>query len=133
MYITLSRFRVEGDGAEFDKWILPLADKMRALPGNVLYRVLHDPLDPEARVLTEVWETEDDHLAHLVDPDHVEIIAIGSEKGMRDVYVHHWSKAEGHIERGRNRTEQRLADREERSEMYRLIDELRTSRGLATS
>ncbi|MDV6271335.1 putative quinol monooxygenase [Rhodococcus globerulus] len=133
MYITISRFRVEGDGETFDKWLLPLADKMRALPGNVLYRVLHDPLDPQARVLTEVWETEEDHLAHLVDLDHVEIIAIGSEKGMRDMYVHHWSKAEGHIERGRSRTEQRLADRTERGEMYRLIDEFRVSRGLSTS
>jgi quinol monooxygenase YgiN len=130
MYITLSQFRVEGDGTAFDEWLLPLADKMRALPGNILYRVLHDPRDPQARVLTEVWRTEQDHLDHLVDPDHVEIIALGSEMGMRDVYVHHWSHAEGHIERGRERTEHRLADRDERSEMYRLIDELRAARGL---
>ncbi|MFE5703952.1 putative quinol monooxygenase [Rhodococcus koreensis] len=133
MYITLSRFRVEGDGQAFDNWLLPLADKQRALPGNVMYQVLHDPHDPQARVLTEVWETEDDHIAHLTDPDHVEIIALGSEHGMRDVYVHHWSRAEGHIERGRNRTEHRLADRDERSDMYHLIDELRTARGLPTS
>ena len=133
MYITLSQFRVEGDGAAFDQWFLPLADKMRALPGNVLYRLLHDPRDPQARVLTEAWETEQDHLSHLVDPDHVEIIALGSEKGMRDVYVHHWSRAEGHIERGRERTEYRLADRGERGEMYRLIHEFRVSRGLPTS
>jgi quinol monooxygenase YgiN len=133
MYITLSQFRVEGDGAAFDQWFLPLADKMRALPGNVLYRMLHDPRDPQARVVTEAWETEQAHLDHLVDPDHVEIIALGSEMGMRDVYVHHWSQAEGHIERGRERTEGRLADRTERGEMYRLIDELRAARGLPTS
>jgi quinol monooxygenase YgiN len=133
MYITLSEFRVEGDGAAFDAWMLPLADKMRALPGNVLYRVLHDPRDPAARVLTEVWETEQDHLDHLVDTDHVEIIALGSEMGMRDVYVHHWSRAEGHIERGRERTEHRLTDRNERGEMYRRIDEFRTARGLSAS
>jgi quinol monooxygenase YgiN len=113
--------------------MLPLADKMRTLPGNVLYRVLHDPRDPAARVLTEVWETEQDHLNHLVDPDHVEIIALGSEMGMRDVYVHHWSCAEGHIERGRERTEYRLADHDERGEMYRLIDEFRAARGLPPS
>jgi quinol monooxygenase YgiN len=130
MFITLSQFRVEGDGAAFDEWMLPLTDKMRALPGNVLYRLLHDPRDPQARVLTEAWETERDHLNHLVDPDHVEIIALGSEKGMRDVYVHHWSQAGGHIERGRERTEYRLADRGERGEMYRLIDEFRAARGL---
>jgi len=35
------------------------------------------------------------------------------------------------IERGRERTEQRLADRNERSEMYRLIDALRAARGLS--
>jgi quinol monooxygenase YgiN len=133
MFITLSRFRVEGDGAAFDEWMLPLTDKMRALPGNVLYQLLLDPRDPEARVLTEVWETEQDHLNHLVDPDHVEIIALGSEKGMRDVYVHHWSRAEGHIERGRERTEYRLANRGERSDMYRLIDEFRAARGLPAS
>jgi hypothetical protein len=46
------------------------------------------------------------------------------------VHAHHWSRAEGHIERGRERTEQRLADRDERGEMYRLIDELRAARGL---
>jgi quinol monooxygenase YgiN len=133
MYITISQFRVEGDGDAFDAWLLPLADRMRALPGNVLYRVLRDLLDPSGRMLTEVWETEDAHLAHLVDPDHVEIIALGSEMGMRDVYVHHWSNAEGHIERGRSRTEQRLTDRNERGEMYRMIDELRSARGLPTS
>jgi quinol monooxygenase YgiN len=133
MFVTISQFRVEGDPDAFDAWLLPLADRMRALPGNVLYRVLHDPVDLASRVLTEVWQTEDDHLAHLVDPDHVEIIALGSEMGMRDVYVHHWSRAEGHLERGRGRTEQRLADRDERSEMYRMIDELRTARGLPTS
>ena len=120
MFITLSQFRVEGDGAAYDEWMLPLTDKMRALPGNVLYRLLHDPRDPQARVLTEVWETEQDHLNHLVDPDHVEIIALGSEKGMRDVHVHHWSNAEGHIERGRERTEFRLADHDERGEMYQI-------------
>lgn len=133
MFITLSQFRVEGDGAAFDKWLLPLAEKMRALPGNVLYRLLHDPRDPQARVITEVWETEQDHLNHLVDPDHVEIIALGSEKGMREVYAHHWSHAEGHTERGRERTEYRLDDRTERAEMYRLIDEFRAARGLPAS
>ncbi len=46
MYITPSQFRVEGDGAAFDEWLLPLTDKMRALPGNVLYRMLHDPRNP---------------------------------------------------------------------------------------
>lgn len=50
--------------------------------------------------------------------------------GTRDVYVHHWSRAEGHIERGRERTEHRLADRDE---MYRKIDELRAARGLPAS
>jgi len=49
------------------------------------------------------------------------------------VYVHHWSRAEGHIERGRERTEYRLADRGDRGEMYRLIDEFRVSRGLPAS
>jgi quinol monooxygenase YgiN len=130
VYITISRFSVEGDGRAFDDWFIPLADKMRSLPGNVMYRLLHDPLDAAGRVVTEAWATEDDHLAHLVDPDHVEIIALGSEKGMRDVYVHHWSRAEGHIERGRERTEGRLADPNERGEMYRLIDEFRAARGL---
>ena len=77
MYITLSEFYVEGDGVAFDAWFLPLADKMRALPGNVLYQLLHDPQDPTRRVVNEVWETEDDHLAHLIDMDHVEIIALG--------------------------------------------------------
>jgi quinol monooxygenase YgiN len=133
VYITISQFSVEGDGEAFDAWFIPLADKMRALPGNVIYRLLHDPLVSESRVVTEVWATEADHLAHLVDLDHVEIIALGSEKGMRNVYVHHWSEAEGHIERGRERTEGRLNDPNERGEMYRLIDEFRAARGLPVS
>jgi hypothetical protein len=62
--------------------------------------------------------------------DHVEIIALGSDKGMRDVYVHHWSEAEGHLERGRERTEARLDDPNERNEMYRRIEEFRLARGL---
>ena len=37
------------------------------------------------------------------------------------------------IERGRERTEHRLIDRNERGEMYRLIDEFRTARGLSVS
>lgn len=130
MYITLSEFQVEGDGEAFDGWFMPLADKMRALPGNVLYQLLHDPRDPSRRVVNEVWETEEDHLAHLIDMDHVEIIALGSEMGMRNVYVHHWSHAEGHLERGRERTESRLNDPNERDEMYRRIEEFRQSRGL---
>jgi quinol monooxygenase YgiN len=130
MYITLSEFSVEGDQEAFDAWFLPLADRMRALPGNVLYQLLHDPRDTGRRVVNEVWETEADHLAHLIDLDHVEIIALGSEKGMRDVYVHHWSEAEGHLERGRERLETRLEDPNERSEMYRLVEEFRQSRGL---
>jgi quinol monooxygenase YgiN len=133
VYITLSEFFVEGDGVAFDAWFLPLADKMRALPGNVLYQLLHDPQDPTRRVVNEVWETEDDHLAHLIDMDHGEIIALGSDKGMRDVYVHHWSEAEGHLERGRERTEARLDDPNERNEMYRRIEEFRVARGLPVS
>ena len=133
MFITLSRFRVEGDGAAFDEWMLPLADKMRVLPGNVIYRLLHDARDPQARYITEVWDTEQDHEYHLVDPAHVEMIALGSEKGMRDVYAHHWTRAEGHIGRGRERTEHRLADTGSRGEMYRLIDEFRAARGLPTT
>jgi quinol monooxygenase YgiN len=131
MYISLSRFRVEGDGQAFDAWLLPLADKMRALPGNVLYQLLHDPVDSDVRVLTEVWETEADHHGHLIDMDHVEIIAMGSEMGMRDVTVHHWSQAEGHIFRGSERTEhQRGADEPFRDEMYARISEFRKQRGL---
>jgi quinol monooxygenase YgiN len=132
VYISISRFRVEGDGDQFDRWLLPLADKMRALPGNVLYQVLHDPLDSEARVLTEVWETEADHHAHLIDEDHVEIIAMGSEMGMRDVAVHHWAQAEGHTYRGSERTEHaRGATEPFRDEMYARIAKLRESRGLS--
>jgi quinol monooxygenase YgiN len=133
VYVTISQFDLVGDGDEFDAWYLPLADKMRALPGNVFYRLLHDPLDPNRRVVTEAWETEEAHLAHLIDPDHVEIIALGSEQGMRNMYVHHWAQADGHIERGRERTEARWADRQDRAEMYRLIDEFRLARGLPPS
>ena len=132
MFITLSTFRVEGDGAEFDQWMLPLADKMRALPGNVLYWLTRDPRDPQTRYISEAWESEQDHEHHLVDPAHVEMIALGSEKGMRDVYANHWSRAEGHTGRGRARTEHRLADTGARGEMYRLIDEFRADRGLPT-
>ena len=130
MYITLSKFRVEGDAAAFDAWMLPLADKMAALPGNVLYWFEQDVRDPQTRYISEAWETELDHERHLVDPAHVEMIALGSEKGMRDVFANHWSQAEGHIGRGRPRTEHRLADTGARGEMYRLIDEFRAARGL---
>jgi hypothetical protein len=78
-------------------------------------------------VVNEVWETMDDHLAHLLHPVHVDMIAFGSDRGMRDVFVHHWEQAEGHIARGRERTEQRLDDPSERHEMYRKIDEARRS------
>jgi quinol monooxygenase YgiN len=130
VFITISEFTVDGDNDAFDAWLLPLADKMRALPGNVLYRVWRDPRVASSRVLTEVWETEADHLAHLVDADHVEIIALGSEYGMRDVHVHHWAQAEGHIEKGRPRTEDRQDDTAHRAEMYELVEKLRAARGL---
>ena len=60
MYITLSQFRVEGDGTAFDEWFLPLADKMGALPGNILYRMLHDPnpaLREQAALAWCTWES----------------------------------------------------------------------------
>jgi len=130
VFITISQFTVDGDDDAFDDWILPLADRMRALPGNVFYRVWRDPRVPNSRVLTEAWDSEANHLAHLVDPDHVEIIALGSEMGMRDVHVHHWTRAEGHIEKGRPRTEDRQDDTADRAEMYRLVAEFRAARGL---
>jgi hypothetical protein len=34
MYITLSQFRVEGDGTAFDEWLLPLADKRSVMPSS---------------------------------------------------------------------------------------------------
>ena len=133
MFITIAEYRVEGDGDAFDAWIGPLADTQRALPGNVMYRVTRHLTDPTRRQSTEVWETEEAHIAHLTEANHVEIIAMGSEMGMRDVYVHHWSDAEGHIERGRGRTDNRLEDPSERAEMYRLIDEFRAAKGLPPS
>jgi quinol monooxygenase YgiN len=126
VYITICDFRIEGDAEAFDAWFLARAAILRQLPGNVRYELLRDVTHPDRRTVNEVWETMDDHLAHLVHPVHVEIIAFGSDYGMRDLCVHHWERAEGHISQARERTEQRRDDPDERPEMYQMIDELRT-------
>ena len=125
MYVTICDFRVEGDGDAFDRWFLEHAEVMRTQPGNLRYELARDVLHPDRRTVTEVWETMDHHLAHLVHPVHVDLIAFGSEHGMRDLYVHHWEDARGHVSQGRERTEARRDDPEERPEMYAAIDRLR--------
>jgi quinol monooxygenase YgiN len=125
MYITICDFRVEGDLDAFDTWFLERAAVLRGLPGNLRYELLKDATRPEWRTVNEVWQTMDDHLAHLVHPTHVEIIAFGSDMGMRDLSVHHWEDARGHLSQSRERTEQQRDDPEERPEMYRMIGELR--------
>ena len=125
MYITICDFRVEGDTAAFDAWFLEKAEVLRGLPGNLRYELLRDVGHPDRRTVNEVWETMDDHLAHLVHPAHAEIIAFASDRGMRDIDVHHWEQAEGHINQRRERSEQRRDDPEERPEMYHMIAALR--------
>jgi quinol monooxygenase YgiN len=128
MYITICDFRVEGDGDAFDRWFLEHADALRSLPGNMRYELARHVRHPERRTVTEVWETMDDHLAHLVDPVHVDLIAFGSDHGMRDISVHHWEDARGHTSQARERTEGRRDDPAERPEMYAAIEQLRTER-----
>jgi quinol monooxygenase YgiN len=127
MYITICDFRVDGDGDAFDTWFLDHASVLRGLHGNLRYELLRDPVRADWRTVNEVWETEADHVAHLTHPVHVDLIAFGSERGMRDLCVHHWERAEGHITQSRERTEQRRDDPQERPEMYRMIGDLRTS------
>jgi quinol monooxygenase YgiN len=131
MYITICDFRVEGDGDAFDAWFLEHAEVMRGEPGNRRYELARDARRREGRTVTEVWDTKDDHLAHLNHPVHVDLIAFGSDRGMRDIYVHHWEDARGYIEQGRERSESRRADPEERPEMYAAIEKLRAERSLA--
>ena len=129
MYITICDFRVEGDLEAFDAWFLERAAAIRALPGNHRYELLKDATRPDWRTTNEVWETMDDHLAHLVHPMHVEIIAFGSDMGMRDLCVHHWEDARGHVSQSRERTEQHRDDPNERPEMYQMIEDLRGEAG----
>jgi quinol monooxygenase YgiN len=128
MYITICDFRVEGDGDAFDAWFLEHAEVMRQQPGNRRYELARDVVRADRRTVTEVWETKDDHLAHLNHPVHVDLIAFGSDRGMRDLYVHHWEDAQGHIEQGRERTDGRRDDPDERPEMYAAIERLRADR-----
>jgi quinol monooxygenase YgiN len=130
MYITICDFRVEGDGDAFDTWFLEHADVMRTQPGNRRYELARDVRHPDRRTVTEVWETKANHLAHLDHPVHVDLIAFASDRGMRDIYVHHWEDARDHIEQGRERSEERRQDPSERPEMYSAIEQLRAERGL---
>jgi quinol monooxygenase YgiN len=126
MYITICDFRVEGDGDAFDAWFLEHADVLRRQPGNRRYELARHTVDTTRRTVTEVWETKDDHLAHLDHPVHVDLIAFASDRGMRDIYVHHWEDARGHIEQGRERSEARRDDPDERPDMYAAIEKLRS-------
>jgi quinol monooxygenase YgiN len=129
MYITICDFRVEGDGDAFDAWFLEHADVLRRQPGNCRYELARDARDNSRRTVTEVWQTKDDHLAHLDHPVHVDLIAFASDRGMRDIYVHHWEDARDHIEQGRERSESRRDDPAERPDMYAAIEKLRTEQG----
>jgi quinol monooxygenase YgiN len=91
--------------AEFDDWFAGLVRAIRATAGCVVYDFLANPGQPGGRAMVEVWESEADREAHLVQPAHVEMVArASSEFGMRNLRAHYWEEAMGHhvVERKRS-------------------------------
>ncbi|HEX4865674.1 MAG TPA: antibiotic biosynthesis monooxygenase [Acidimicrobiales bacterium] len=97
MIVSYVSFSIGGDPALFASEYGRLAEQVRQHKGCLAYECLADPAVPNRRVMIEVWETTEDHAAHLTDPPYIEILARGSrEWGMRDLQIHTWTRADGH-------------------------------------
>jgi quinol monooxygenase YgiN len=136
MHVSFGEFEVEGDLEAFDAWFSERAVAMRTCKGCLKYEFLTDPLHPNRRCVFEAWATSADHAAHLNHPDHIEMLARGSRDfGECNIWVNHWDRAEGHISRGRDRSDGQFESVQpdhasagewqgsERAEMYRRIRE----------
>src|SRR5579864_5209679 len=120
MIVIYGSFEVgTDDRAAFDEWHLSCVSIAQKEKGCVAYDYLHDPLHPERGVNVEIWETREDWQAHLLDPDHVEMMARASfEWGVRDLRVHFWLEAGGHQFGVRERTDTPM---EGRGDLYERI------------
>jgi quinol monooxygenase YgiN len=74
---------------QFDAWLRPLVEAARRETGCVTYDYLHDPQNPDRGQIVEIWQSKEDLDRHSVDPDHVEMVALGSIRwGMTDLHIH---------------------------------------------
>ena len=119
MIVSYVSFSITADPAQFASEYGRLADLVRQHPGCVTYECLADPADPSRRVMIEVWETPEDHQAHLTDPPYIELLARGTRDwGMRDLRIHTWSRADGHSFFELDRTDTPIPGRDQ---MNRLV------------
>jgi hypothetical protein len=69
----------------------------------------------------EIWQSRDDFQAHLLHPDHIDMMALGSLKwGIRDLQMHFWMEADGYQFGVRDRTDTPV---DGRGNLYDLIGE----------
>jgi quinol monooxygenase YgiN len=107
-----------GDPAVFEAEYGPLAEMIRQQTGCVAYDCLLDPRDPGRRVVFEVWETSEDHAAHLADPAYIEILARGTRDwGISDLRAHVWNRAEGHSYFEMDRTDTPIPGRDQMNQL----------------
>jgi quinol monooxygenase YgiN len=118
MIVSYVSFTLHGDVSVFVAEYGPLADKIRQQEGCLAYECLSDPSDPTRRVMFEVWETIDQHAAHLVDPSYIEILARGTRDwGMSDLHAQVWTRAEGHSDFILDRTDTPVPGRDRMNDL----------------
>jgi hypothetical protein len=89
--------------------------------GCIAYDYLLDPEQPKRGINFEIWETPENFQAHMLHPNHAEMMALGSLKwGIRDLRMHFWFDARGHQFNVRERTDTPL---EGRGDLYQGIAE----------
>lgn len=122
MIVNYSSFRIEGsDAAAFDRWFFRLVEAARCEEGCLVYDYFVDPADRSRRYVMAAWTSEQTLAAHRVHPLHIEMLAEGSARGIRDLRKHSWRRAEGYSYGERDRTESPHAGDPGRDEMEQRV------------
>ena len=136
MLVNYVSFEVETEDRDaFDTWYLGLVEAAQQEEGCIVYDYLIDPRHPTRGVTIAAWRSEADIAAHRLHPSHIELMALGGEKGIRDIHVHSFSDVGGYRISSRARLEGAGDDPESRARMLALIAQyqaLAASGGSAT-
>ena len=115
-------FEVETDDRDaFDSWYLGLIEAARNENGCIVYDYLTDPRNPTRGITIAAWQSEADIAAHRLHHTHVELMALGSAKGIRDIHVHSFGDVGKYKTSSRSRLDGAGDDPESRARMLALI------------
>jgi quinol monooxygenase YgiN len=85
------RFTVSAeDRAAFDEWLIPLVQECRRAPGCHTYEYCVNPEHPDGGIIFASFDSEEAYEAVRLGPAHIDMLAFGEERGMRDKIVDHF-------------------------------------------